>query len=201
MDRLTDKVKRLAPWAVMFADDIVICVSDKRWKKSCRSRRRFAITRGWKWVEVKRNTCLEMRVWKGERQKAPRTDGSRGNKNKVPTAYYARSGRSTKKKEPQERKRAGWNGWRRVSRVIIDWRTAAEPAVMYSSKTVGLSERQWPGWTGLQMSGSEGQLFSTYRSDIQLESQSEDGLCVGWGQGRRWDFGTGGHQTCQLIFA
>lgn len=106
-----------------------------------------------------------------------------------------------KKKEPQERKRAGWNGWRRVSRVIIDWRTAAEPAVMYSSKTVGLSERQWPGWTGLQMSGSEGQLFSTYRSDIQLESQSEDGLCVWWGQGRRWDFGTGGHQTCQMIFA
>ena len=52
MDRMTDDIREDAPWAMMFADDIVICSESKEQVEDKLESWRYALDR--RWVEVNR---------------------------------------------------------------------------------------------------------------------------------------------------
>ena len=152
MDRLTDEVRREPPWAMLFADDIVIC---EETREEVEQR-----LESWKYV-------LERRGMKVSKSKIKYLCTNGGNDEetakiedaKVPRVKEFKYLGSTVQesggceREVKKRVQAGWNGWRRVSGVICDRRLPARvigkvyssmvrPAMVYGFETVAVTKKQ-----------------------------------------------------------
>ncbi|KAG2455536.1 POLR protein, partial [Polypterus senegalus] len=152
MDRLTDEIRQESSWAMMFADDIVICSDSREQVEETLERWRYALER--RGMKVSRNKTEYMCVNEREVSGMVRMQGV--HLAKVDEFKYLEStvqnnghcGREVKK-----RVQAGWNGWRKVSGVNCDrrvldrvkgkvYRTVVRPAMLYELETVALTRKQ-----------------------------------------------------------
>ena len=124
MDRLTDKLKREPSWTMLFADDIVICEETREDVEQRIECWRYALER--RGMKVSRSKDKYLCVNRGndeETVKMEDTKVSRVKKYKYLGSTVQESGNCERK--VKRRVQAGWNGWRKVSRVICDSRLPA----------------------------------------------------------------------------
>ena len=135
-DRLTDEVKREPLWTMLFADDIVIC--KKKQERSGAETRILEVCIGKKRDESNyRSKTKYLCISGGNDDKTVKMEDT-----KVPRVKEFKYLGSTVQesgsceKEVKRRMQAGWNGWRRVSRVICDRRLPARVKVKVCSSVV-----------------------------------------------------------------
>ena len=152
MDRLTDEVRREAPWTMLFADDIVICEETREEVERRLESWKYALER--RGMKVSRSKteylCIngenDDETVKMEDAKVPRVKEF-----KYLGSTVQESGGC--EREVKKRVQAGWNGWRRVSGVICDRRLPARikgkvyssmvrPAMVYGLETVAVTKKQ-----------------------------------------------------------
>ena len=152
MDRMTDDIREEAPWTMMFADDIVICSESKERLEQKLESWIYALERRGMKVNRRKTEymCVNERQVKGtvkmQGEEVAKVEDFKHLGSTVQS--NGECGREVKK-----RVQAGWNGWRRMSRVICDrrvparvkgkvYRVAVRPAMLYGLETVALTKRQ-----------------------------------------------------------
>ncbi|KAK3569451.1 hypothetical protein QTP86_030088 [Hemibagrus guttatus] len=152
MDQLSEEVRQESPWTMMFADDIVICSESREQVEENLERWRFALER--RGMKVSCSKTEYMCVNEREGSGTVRLQGEEVKK--VQEFKYLGStvqSNGEYEKEVKKRVQAGWNGWRKVSRVLCDrkisarikgkvYRTVVRPAMLYGLETVSLRKRQ-----------------------------------------------------------
>ncbi|KAK3558484.1 hypothetical protein QTP86_018133, partial [Hemibagrus guttatus] len=152
MDQLSEEVRQESPWTMMFADDIVICSESREQVEENLERWRFALER--RGMKVSRSKTEYMCVNEREGSGTVRLQGEEVKKVQE-FKYLGSTVQSNGEcgKEVKKRVQAGWNGWRKVSRVLCDqkisarikgkvYRTVVRPAMLYGLETVSLRKRQ-----------------------------------------------------------
>ncbi|KAK3511868.1 hypothetical protein QTP70_027470 [Hemibagrus guttatus] len=152
MDQLSEEVRQESPWTMMFADDIVICSESREQVEENLERWRFAMER--RGMKVSRSKTEYMCVNEREGSGTVRLQGEEVKKVQE-FKYLGSTVQSNGEcgKEIKKRVQAGWNGWRKVSGVLCDWkisarikgkvyRTVVRPAMLYGLETVSLRKRQ-----------------------------------------------------------
>ncbi|KAK3554950.1 hypothetical protein QTP86_001869 [Hemibagrus guttatus] len=152
MDQLSEEVRQESPWAMMFADDIVICSESREQVEENLERWRFALER--RGMKVSRGKTEYMCVNEREGSGTVRLQGEEVKKVQE-FKYLGSTVQSNGEcgKEVKKRVQAGWNGWRKVSGVLCDrkisarikgkvYRTVVRPAMLYGLETVSLRKRQ-----------------------------------------------------------
>ncbi|KAK3532054.1 hypothetical protein QTP86_003542 [Hemibagrus guttatus] len=152
MDQLSEEVRQESPWAMMFADDIVICSESREQVEENLERWRFALER--RGMMVSRSKTEYMCVNEREGSGTVRLQGEEVNKVQE-FKYLGSTVQSNGEcgKEVKKRVQAGWNGWRKVSGVLCDrkisarikgkvYKTVVRPAMLYGLETVSLRKRQ-----------------------------------------------------------
>ena len=124
MHRLTDEVRREPPWTMLFADDTVICEEAREEVKQRLECWRYVLER--REMKVSRSKTKYLCVNGGNDEETVKMEDT-----KVPRVKKFKYLKSTVQesgsceREIKRRVRAGWNGWRKVSRVICDKRLPA----------------------------------------------------------------------------
>ncbi|KAK3545348.1 hypothetical protein QTP70_004069 [Hemibagrus guttatus] len=152
MDQLSEEVRQESPWAMMFADDIVICSESREQVEENLERWRFALER--RGMKVSHSKTEYMCVNEREGSGTVRLQGEEVKKVHE-FKYLGSTVQSNGEcgKEVKKRVQAGWNGWRKVSGVLCDrkisarikgkvYRTVVRPAMLYGLETVSLRKRQ-----------------------------------------------------------
>ncbi|KAK3514184.1 hypothetical protein QTP70_005264 [Hemibagrus guttatus] len=152
MDQLSEEVRQESPWAMMFADDIVICSESREQVEENLERWRFALER--RGMKVSRSKTEYMCVNEREGSGTVRLQGEEVKKVQE-FKYLGSTVQSNGEcgKEVKKREQAGWNGWRKVSGVLCErkisarikgkvYRTVVRPAMLYGLETVSLRKRQ-----------------------------------------------------------
>ncbi|KAK3526577.1 hypothetical protein QTP70_030714, partial [Hemibagrus guttatus] len=152
MDQFSEEVRQESPWTMMFADDIVICSESREQVEENLERWRFALER--RGMKVSRSKTEYMCVNEREGNGTVRLQGEAVKKVQE-FKYLGSTVQSNGEcgKEVKKRVQAGWNGWRKVSRVLCDqkisarikgkvYRTVVRPAMLYGLETVSLRKRQ-----------------------------------------------------------
>ena len=124
MDRLTDKVRRESPWTMLFADGIVICEETREEVERRLKSWRYALER--RGMKVSRSKTKYLCINGGNDVKAVKMEDTKVTRVKE----FKHLGSTVQEsggceREIKKRVQAGWNGWRRVSRVICDRRLPA----------------------------------------------------------------------------
>ena len=152
MDRLTDEVRREAPWTMLFADDIVICEETREEVEQRLESWKYALER--RGMKVSRSKTEYLCINGGNDDETVKMEDA-----KVPRVKEFKYLGSTVQesggceREVKKRVQAGWNGWRRVSGVICDRRLPARvkgkvyssmvrPAMVYGLETVAVTKKQ-----------------------------------------------------------
>ena len=152
MDRLTDEVRREPPWTMLFADDIVICKETREEVERRLESWKYALER--RGMKVSRSKTKYLCINGGNDDETVKMEDT-----KVPRVKEFKYLGSTVQesggyeREVKKRVQAGWNGWRRVSRVICDKRLPARvkgkvyssmvrPAMVYGLETVTVTKKQ-----------------------------------------------------------
>ncbi|KAK3537241.1 hypothetical protein QTP70_003986 [Hemibagrus guttatus] len=152
MDQLSEEVRQESPCTVMFADDIVICSESREQVEENLEMWRFALER--RGMKVSHSKTEYMCV--NEREGSGTVRLQSEEVKKVQEFKYLGStvqSNGEYGKEVKKRVQAGWNGWRKVSRVLFDrkisarikgkvYRTVVRPAMLYGLETVSLRKRQ-----------------------------------------------------------
>jgi len=148
MDRLTDDVRREAPWNMMFADDIVIASESREQAEEDLERWRFALER--RGMKVSRSKteylCMSDNVTE-ETVKLQGADLAKVQDFKYLGCTVQDNGDC--QKEVKKRIQAGWNGWRKISGIMCDkklsakvkgriYKVAVRPALMFGLETTAL---------------------------------------------------------------
>ena len=124
MDRLTDEVRREPPWTMLFADDILICEETREEVKQRLESWRYALEK--REMKVSRSKTEYLCINGGNDDETVKMADA-----KVPRVKEFKFLGSTVQesggcqREVKKRVQAGWNEWRRVSRVICDRRLPA----------------------------------------------------------------------------
>ncbi|KAK3571553.1 hypothetical protein QTP86_013185 [Hemibagrus guttatus] len=152
MDQLSEEVRQESPWAMMFADDIVICSESREQVEENLERWRFALER--RGMKVSCSKTEYMCVNEREGSGTVRLQGEEVKKVQE-FKYLGSTVQSNGEcgKEVKKRVQAGWNGWRKVSGVLCDrkisarikgkvYRTVVRVAMLYGLETVSLRQRQ-----------------------------------------------------------
>ncbi|KAK3507128.1 hypothetical protein QTP70_007960 [Hemibagrus guttatus] len=142
MDQLSEEVRQESPWTMMFADDIVICSESREQVEENLERWRFALER--RGMKVSRSKTEYMCVNEREGSGTVRLQGEEVKKVQE-FKYLGSTVQSNGEcgKEVKKRVQAGWNGWRKVSRIKGKvYRTVVRPAMLYGLETVSLRKRQ-----------------------------------------------------------
>jgi len=152
MDMATESVRELAPWSMLFADDIVLCAESKDAVASKLS----------SWMEALKAHGLKVNhgkteylpcLWGSDQRDADGLKIDEAMIKRVDKFRYLGSllqceGGVTE--EVGARIQAGWNSWRSVSGVVCDrhfpvklkgkiYRSIVRPALMYGSETLALN--------------------------------------------------------------
>ena len=152
MDRLTDEVRREPPWTILFADDIVICEETREEVERRLESWKYALEK--RGMKVSRSKTKYLCINEGNDDETIKMEDK-----KVPRVKEFKNSGSTVQesggyeREVKKRVQAGWNGWRRVSRVICDRRLPAKvkgkvyssvvrPAMVYELETVAVTKTQ-----------------------------------------------------------
>ena len=152
MDQLTKKIRREAPWTMMFADDIVLTAECKNQLELDLERWRYALeSRGLRISRTKTEYLCgnkkEVRApIKLQDADVPETDDFK---------YLGSTIQSNGEcgREIKRRIQVGWHSWRKMSGLLCDrrvsarlkgkiHRTVVRPAMMYGLETVALTKRQ-----------------------------------------------------------
>ena len=144
MDVMTNSIKEKAPWCMMFADDIVLCSTNREEvEQKLENLRRSLEERGLK-ISRKKTEYLE---FNGNEKEHVKMQGEK--LKRVENFNYLGStvtGDGELDKEIVHRMQAGWMNWRKVSGVLCDRRISAKkkgmiyksvvrPAMLYGSET------------------------------------------------------------------
>ena len=152
MDRLTDEVRREPPWTMLFADDIVICEETREEVERRLESWKYASEK--KGMKVSRSKTEYLCINGGNDDETVKMEDA-----KVPRVKEFKYSESTVQesggyeREVKKRVQAGWNGWRRVSRVICDRRLPARvkgkvyssvvrPAMVYELEIVAVTKTE-----------------------------------------------------------
>ena len=155
MDSLTDAVREEAPWQMMFADDVVLCATQKvtlegaleGWRDALETRR----------LKVSR-AKTEYMCLNGEQLNEIKL----GNNNMPQVEEFRYLGstivhNATANREVMKRIEADWRNWKKVTGVLCNKRvpvsvkgkihkTIVQPAMIYAMETVPLTARQESNW-------------------------------------------------------
>ena len=149
MDRLTDEVRRVPQWTMLFADDIVICEETREEVERRFESWRYALER--RGMKVSRSKTEYLCINGGNDDETVKMEDT-----KVPRVKKFKYLGSTVQesdgceREVKKRVQAEWNGWRRVSGAICDRRLparvkgkvyslAVRPAIVYGLETVAVT--------------------------------------------------------------
>ena len=152
MDLPTDEVRREPPWTMQFADNIVICEETKEKVERRIESWKYALERTG--MKVSRSKTKYLCINGGNDDETVKMKDA-----KVPRVKEFKYLGSTVQesggceREVRKRVQAGWNGWRRVLRVICDRKLSARvkgkvyssvvrPAMMYGLETVAVTKKQ-----------------------------------------------------------
>ena len=152
MDRITDEVRREQPWTMLFVDDIAICKETREEVERRLECWRYALER--RGIKVSRSKTEYLCINGGNDKETVKMEDT-----KVPRVKefkYLGSAvqeNGSCEREVKRRVQAGWNGWRKVSRVICDRRLPARvkekvyslmvrPTIVYGLETVAITKKQ-----------------------------------------------------------
>ena len=152
MDRLTDEVRREPPWTILFAEDIVICEETREEVERRLESWMYALEK--RGMKVSRSKTKYLCINDGNDDETVKMEDA-----KVPRIKEFKYSGSTVqesgscKREVKKRVQAGWNGWRKVSKVICNKRLPAgvkekayssvvRPAMVYGRETVPVTKKQ-----------------------------------------------------------
>ena len=152
MDRLTENIRKDAPWDMLFADDIVLCRQNHRELEEDLEIWRNALER--RALKVSRSKTEYMRVGgvdDGEELKLQEEKVKKAKNFKYLGSTVSNDGRC--EEEVRRRIQAGWLSWRKVSGVLCDrklsakvkgkiYKSVVRPAMLYGMETVAVTERQ-----------------------------------------------------------
>ena len=152
MDRLTENIRKDAPWDMLFADDIVLCRQNHRELEEDLEIWRNALER--RGLKVSRSKTEYMRVGgvdDGEELKLQEEKVKKAKNFKYLGSTVSNDGRC--EEEVRRRIQAGWMSWRKVSGVLCDrklsakvkgkiYKSVVRPAMLYGMETVAVTERQ-----------------------------------------------------------
>ena len=119
MDRLTDEVRKEPPWTMLFPDDIVICRKTRKEIERRLECWRYALKR--RGMKISRSKTKYLCINGENDEETMKMEGM-----KVPRIKEFKYLGSTVQesdsceREVKRRVQAGWNGWRKVSRIICD---------------------------------------------------------------------------------
>ena len=155
MDKLTEDIRKDAPWDMLFADDIVLSRQNCRELEDDQEMWRNALER--RGLKVSRSKIEYLKagdVDDGEESKL-REKLKRAKNFKYLGSTVSSDGRC--EEEVRRRIQAGWMSWKRVSGVLCDrklsarvkgkmYQSVARPAMLYGMETVAVMERQVEKW-------------------------------------------------------
>ena len=152
MDRLTDEVRKEPPWTMLFADDIVICRKTRKEVERRLECWRYALKR--RGMKISRSKTKYLCINGENGEETMEMEGM-----KVPRIKEFKylgsivQESDSCEREVKRRVQAGWNGWRKVSRIICDRKLPARvkgkaygsvvrPAMAYGLETVAVTKKQ-----------------------------------------------------------
>ena len=152
MDRLTEDIRKDAPWDMLFADDIVLCRKNHRELEEDLEIWRNALER--RGLKVSRSKTEYLRVGgvdDGEELKLQEEEVKKAKNFKYLGSTVSNDGRC--EEEVRTRIQAGWMSWRKVSGVLCDrklsakvkgkiYKSVVRPAMLYGMETVAVTEQQ-----------------------------------------------------------
>ena len=152
MDRLTDEVRREPLWTILLADDIVICKETRKEVEWRLESWKYALER--RGMKVSRSKTEYLCINGGNDDKTVKMEDAKVSK--VKEFKYLESTVQESgdcEKEVKKRVQAGWNGWRKILRVICGRRLPARvkgkvytlmvrPAMVYELETVAVTKKQ-----------------------------------------------------------
>ena len=152
IDRLTEYIRKNAPWDMLFADDIVLSRQNHRKLEEDLEIWRSALER--RGLKVSRSKTEYLRVGgvdNGEELKLQGEKIKRAKNLKYLGSTVSSDGRC--EEEVRRRIQAGWMSWRKVSGVLCDrklsakakgkmYKSVVRPTMLYGMETVGVTERQ-----------------------------------------------------------
>ena len=150
IDRLTEDIRKDAPWDMLFADDIVLCRQNHRELEEDLEIWRNALER--RGLKVSQSKTEYLRVGgvdDGEELKLQEEKVKKAKNFKYLGSTVSNDGRC----EEVRRIQAGWMSWRKVSGVLCDrklsakikgemYKSVVRPAMLYGMETVAVTERQ-----------------------------------------------------------
>ena len=152
IDRLTEYIRKDAPWDMLLADDIVLCrQKHKELEEDLEIWRNTLERRG---LKVNRSKTEHLRVGSvddGEELKLQGEKVKRAKKFKYLGSTVSSDGRC--KEEVRRRIQEGWMCWRKVSGVLCDrklsakvkgkmYKSVVRPAMLYGMETMAVTDRQ-----------------------------------------------------------
>ena len=152
IDRLTEDIRKEAPWDILFADDIVLSRKNHRELVEDLEIWRNALER--RGLKVSRSKTEYMRVGgvdDGEELKLQGEKVKKATNVKYLGLTVSNDGRC--EEEIRRRIQAGWMSWRKVSGVLCDrklsakvkgkmYKSVVRPTMLYGMETVAVTERQ-----------------------------------------------------------
>ena len=151
MVRLTNEVKREPPWMMLFADDIVICEETREEVGLRLESWRYALEK--RGMKVSRSKTKYLCINGGDDKETVKMEDTkvpRVKEFKYLGSMVQESGDC--EREVKKRVQVGWNGWRKVSRVICERRLPARvkgkvyssvvrPTMVYGLETVAVTKK------------------------------------------------------------
>ena len=152
MDKLTEDIRKDAPWDMLFADDIVLSRQNCRELEDDLEMWRNALER--RGLKVSRSKTEYLKVGDvddGEELKLQGEKLKRAKNFKYLGSTISSDGRC--EEEVRRRIQAGWINWKKVSGVLCDrklsarvkgkmYKSVVRPAMLYGMETVAMTERQ-----------------------------------------------------------
>ena len=152
IDRLTEDIKKDAPWDMLFTDDIVLSRQNHRELEENLEIWRNTLER--KGLKVSRSKIEYLRVGgvdDGEELKLQGEKVKRAKNFKYLGSTVSSDGRC--EEEVRRRIQAGWMSWRKMSGVLCNrklsakvkgkmYKSVVRPAMLYEMETVAVTERQ-----------------------------------------------------------
>ena len=150
--QVTDEVRREPPWTMLFADDIVICEETREKVEQRLESWRYALER--RGMKVNRSKTKYLCINVVNNKKTVKVEDT-----KVPRVKEFKYLGSTVQEsdscemEVKRRVQAGWNGWRKVSRVICNrvlparvkgkvYSSVVRPEMVYGLETMAVTKKQ-----------------------------------------------------------
>ena len=152
MDKLTEDIRKDAPWDMLFADDIVLFTQNHRELEDDLEMWRNALERrGLKVSRSKTEYLNAGDVDEGEELKLQGEKLKRATNFKYLGSKVSSDGRC--EEEVRRRIQAGWMSWKKVSGVLCDrklsarvkgkmYKSVVRPAMLYGMETVAVTEKQ-----------------------------------------------------------